>query len=155
MEKVQIPMEELMPILQLQMEKGGSAVLPVTGTSMLPMLRNGIDSVVITPVSRPLRKGDIPLYKRDNGSYVLHRIVGLQDDTFLCCGDNQWLKEKVAKEQVVAVVGAYFREGTRRSLSSLSYRLYVPVWNLLRPLRRFWADTRSFLHPIKKKTTGR
>ena len=74
MEKVQIPMEELMPILQLQMENGGSAVLPITGTSMMPMLRNGIDSVVIIPVSRPLKKGDIPLYKRDNGKYVVHRI---------------------------------------------------------------------------------
>ena len=154
MEKVKIPMEELVPLLQLQMEKGGSAVLPITGTSMLPMLRNDIDSVVITPVTRPLKKGDIPLYKRENGSFVLHRIVGFREDAYLCCGDNQWLKETVKKEQVIAVVCAYFRAGTRRSLNSLSYRLYVPIWSFLRPLRRFLADIRSFLRPLKRKITG-
>ena len=151
MEKVQIPMEELMPVLQMQMEHGGSAVLPITGTSMMPMLRNGIDSVVITPVSRPLKKGDIPLYKRDNGKYVVHRIVGFKEDGYLCCGDNQWLKEKVAKEQVIAVVSHYFRAGNRRSLKYLPYRLYFPLWHFLRPIRRFWADARSFLRPLKRK----
>ena len=42
-----VPMEELVPLLQLQMETGGSARLIVTGYSMMPMLHHRKDSVVL------------------------------------------------------------------------------------------------------------
>ena len=83
MKKVAIPMEELMPLLQLQMEASGSAVLTVTGWSMLPMLHQGRDTVTLSPLPEKLKKYDLPLYQRENGQYVLHRI-GKVGDTYTC-----------------------------------------------------------------------
>ena len=43
---------------------------------MLPMLREGKDSVVLSKISEPLRKYDVVLYQRRNGQYVLIRAAG-------------------------------------------------------------------------------
>ena len=44
------------------------------GDSMYPTIQPR-DLLVIEAVSGPLKVGDVPLYKRDSGQYVLHRIV--------------------------------------------------------------------------------
>ena len=57
MKRIAVPMEELMPLLQLQMEASGSAKLTVTGWSMMPMLHNRRDSVEICPVDGAAGEG--------------------------------------------------------------------------------------------------
>ena len=41
---------------------GGEFKMISRGTSMLPMLRDGIDTVVIVKANAPLKTGDVPLY---------------------------------------------------------------------------------------------
>lgn len=135
----QMSMEDLMPLLREQLN-GGTARLGITGTSMRPMLRNGKDSVLLRSAQAP-KKGDILLYHRQNGRYVLHRIVSIEENTYLCCGDNQWRKEKVTPEQIDALVCGYYRDEKKRNLDSFCYRFYV---NLL-PLRRLYCRLRDFL----------
>ena len=45
------------------------------GDSMMPLIKQGRDLLVIEKTAGKLKKYDIPLYKRDNGQYVLHRIL--------------------------------------------------------------------------------
>ena len=47
--------------------------LLISGNSMSPFLVHGRDTVYLTKVNRPLRKGDIVLYQRKGGAYILHR----------------------------------------------------------------------------------
>lgn len=63
------PMEEIVPLIEEALSAGQSVRLSPTGISMLPMLRQGIDSVVLSPVPETLRKYDLPLYRRENGKY--------------------------------------------------------------------------------------
>ena len=52
----------------------GQLVYTNVGDSMYPLIKPR-DLLVIKKVTAPLKKNDIPLYKRDSGQYVLHRIV--------------------------------------------------------------------------------
>ena len=93
METVKIPMEELAEVIKVQLEQGGRAELIVTGSSMHPLFHNRRDKVILTP--RAVKRPDIILYRRDNGAYVLHRIVREKNGSFIVTGDNQWQLEDV------------------------------------------------------------
>lgn len=137
MEVRRIPMEQLGPLLEEQLDYG-SARLPVTGSSMLPMLREGRDMVRLVKAEGTLRRGEVILYRRESGQYVLHRLIRMEDaDICLCCGDNQWQRELVPRERVIARVEGFFRAGTwidtRRHKG---YLCYQHVWTALFPVRR-------------------
>ena len=78
-----------MPLLEEKLSEGGSVELPITGTSMLPLLVQGRDRVIISKADKQLKKYDLPLYKRDDGAFVLHRVVAACGGTYTMCGDNQ------------------------------------------------------------------
>ena len=50
-------------------------VITPKGTSMLPLLRQGIDTIKVIKPTSPFKKYDVILFKRKDGSYVLHRII--------------------------------------------------------------------------------
>ena len=126
-----------MPVLMLQLQKGGKASLRVTGSSMFPMLQHLRDSVVLEPLGTPLKGGDLILYRRREGAYVLHRIVRCcADGTYICCGDNQWEKEQVAQDQVIARVCSFIRKGRTHLVNAGAYRFYVWFWVHTFPVRR-------------------
>ena len=105
---------------------------------MLPMLRQGIDSVVLSPVPETLEKYDLPLYQRDDGKYILHRIVEV-GQTYTCIGDNQFDYEAgVRHDQIIAVVTAFTRGQRMHSVNEIPYRLYCRVWHHSRGIRHFW-----------------
>ena len=62
--------------IRIVLDSGGEFTVYPKGTSMLPLIRQGRDSVTLAKPSAPLKRGDIAFYLRDNGQYVLHRVVG-------------------------------------------------------------------------------
>ena len=131
-------MEELMPLIQESLMAGKSVRFFPHGISMLPMLRQGIDSVVISPLPETLKKYDLPLYRRDDGAYVLHRIVET-GETFTCMGDNQFTRESgVRRDQMIALVTAFYRGEKYHSVEETGYRLYCRFRHYSRPLRHFY-----------------
>ena len=118
---------------------------------MLPMLRQGVDSVRLSPIICPLKKYDIPLYQRDDGKYVLHRIVGA-GPLYTCMGDNQFRPELgLRPEQMIGVVTAFYRGEREIPVTALSYRLYCRFWHRSRPLRHFWRRGMSWLRRHLKR----
>lgn len=149
MQQRSIPMEALAELLSLQLAHGGQAPLTVTGSSMLPMLREGRDTVYLSCLSDPLKKGDLILYRRDSGSYILHRIVAVPSDTeLICCGDNQWQPERIGKAQVLGVVSGFSRNGKHYDTSHGLYRLYVRLWVGIFPVRRYMFALRRKLKKL-------
>ena len=70
-------------------EKDGKLIYTNRGDSMMPLIKEGRDLIIIEkPVGR-LKKYDVPLYKRDSGQYVLHRVLKVRDDDYVICGDNR------------------------------------------------------------------
>lgn len=129
-------LEQLMPLIREQLAAGKSVRFSPRGISMLPMLRQGRDKVVLSPVRGRLKKYDLPLYQRDSGQYVLHRIVGV-GETYTCIGDNQYaLEHGIRQDQLIAVVTAFTRDDREIPVTDLGYRVYCRVWHWLRPVKR-------------------
>ena len=143
-------LEALMPLIRERLAEGQSVNFLPRGTSMLPMLRQGVDSVELSPLSGPLKKYDLPLYQRDNGQYVLHRITETGEN-YTCIGDNQFEFEYgVRRDQMIALVTAFTRDGKRIEVTDPGYRLYCRFWCASRPVRHMWKRVRAYLGCIKR-----
>lgn len=130
-------MDDLIPLFRERLAAGQTVRFSPMGVSMLPMLREGRDSVVLSPVPERLRKYDLPLYRRDNGAYVLHRVTAV-GETYTCIGDNQFVCEPgIRHDQIIAVVTQFRRKGREHSVMEPGYRLYCILWHHSRPIRHF------------------
>ncbi len=130
--------EELMPLIRERIAAGENVRFSPRGVSMLPMLRQGVDSVVLSPLPEKLKKYDLPFYQRENGQFVLHRIVAV-GEKYTCIGDNQFQPEPgLDHGQMIGVVTAFTRGGREHSVDELGYRVYCRFWHYSRPVRRFW-----------------
>lgn len=133
-----IDLDSLMPIITEQLAGGNSVTFSPRGVSMLPMLHQGRDTVTLSPIVDKLKKYDLPLYRRDNGKYVLHRIVSVKDG-ITCVGDNQFALERGLREdQMIAIVTSFTRDGREISVESAWYKLYCRFWHFTRPVRRIF-----------------
>ena len=115
--------------------------LQITGNSMTPFLAPGRDSVMLSKPKRPLRTGDMVLYQRDGGAYVLHRIIRReQDGTFSIIGDGQdQIETGIRADQIFAVVQYAVRKGKRQAPGCFWWDFFSHVWIHLIPLRaRLW-----------------
>ena len=138
--------EYLDQVCAMLQEGQKSAAVPVAGTSMAPFLRPG-DTVYLDLPERPLKKGDIVLFTRADGRYILHRICKCLPDGFLLLGDNQTQPEPVPAQRVRAIATGALRGGKPVKPGSLLWWFYGHVWLWLTPLRPKIA---GLLHRVKK-----
>ena len=87
----------------------------------------------------------LPLYRRKDGSYVLHRVVNFgSDGSYTMCGDNQFSVEKgITDDDVIGVVTAFYRKGKPYTVDSMKYRAYLEFMFYSKPLRKVIASTVS------------
>lgn len=121
-------LEEALPLIEATIAAGAAFHFYQRGTSMLPMLREGIDSVsIVSPDVRKPDIGEVILYRRKSGSFILHRIVKKdKDGSFVCCGDNQTVLEHgVAFESVIGVLDGYYKGENWIPADDHEYQKYV------------------------------
>ena len=143
-------MAELSPLMLGLIESGTDVSIVVTGNSMRPLWHSRRDTVVLTgcdPLS--LKKGQIPLYLRENGQFVLHRIVKVHNDCYDMAGDHQTeIERAVPKQKVLCVVKAYTRNGKFHTCDDLGFRLYSFLWRIALPFRGAVFAVYRFLRNI-------
>lgn len=121
-----IPLIKLAPIIEEKLRAGGSVTLEITGQSMLPLLVQGRDSISLVRCDEKLKKYDLPLYRRADGSFVLHRVIGVRRGGYVMCGDNQYEKEyPVTDDQIIGVVSSILRDGKHICVGDVEYIKYV------------------------------
>ncbi|MBQ8540905.1 MAG: S24/S26 family peptidase [Clostridia bacterium] len=128
-----IKFETVRPLIDEAFEKGESFSFEPNGVSMLPFIKGGKTTVTIEKYKGGAQKYDIVFYTREDGKYVMHRIVKIYPDAFGVCGDNQWWVEKVNDEQIFAIVT---KVDGKKSMGSFLY------------LRTLWL--RRFIIHVKK-----
>ena len=89
-------------------EINGILTIYPKGNSMLPTLREGIDSVELSPVGE-LTVNHIYFYKRSDGRYVLHRLLKIKNGVYIFSGDNQLVYERVKQDQILACVSQVYK----------------------------------------------
>ena len=117
---------------QMVLAEGRGVVFTPKGNSMLPFIRSGRDSVVLSPLARPLEIGDIILVKID-ARYFLHRVYDLHGNEVTLMGDgNLHEKEHCLTSDVIGIVTEIRKENGKIILPGKG-----TFWRLVRPLRRY------------------
>lgn len=110
--------------LEEQLKTNGKIIYHVIGDSMAPLLKQGRDVAVIVsvPEGKRLGKYDVPLYKRESGQYVLHRIIKVRKRDYVTCGDNRYVAEAgVTDKQIIGVLDGVIRDGELISVKDERY----------------------------------
>ena len=152
MENKQIPLLELWPIMKEQIDSGKTVVFSPKGTSMLPLIRQNIDRIVLTKAPKSLKKYDLPLYLRENGQFVLHRVVGTDKNGYIMCGDNQFEREYgIQNGQILAIACGIYRGDEYISFDEKRYVNYCKKQVLKRRIYGIYLRLRRFAGRIKHK----
>lgn len=118
-----------------ELKEKGTLIYTNVGTSMRPLIRQGKDVMIIKrpeewdECKRKLKKMDVPLYKRDSGQYVLHRVVKVTEEGYVLRGDNTYSNEYgITDKHILGVLTGVIRNGKEVSVNSLGYRVYSYIW---------------------------
>ncbi len=124
-----VSMADMYPVIKEVIENGGEVSIIATGDSMMPMLTDGRDSIVLTQRTGKLKKYDLPFYRRKNGVFVVHRVVKIVNGEYILCGDNQFSLEKdITDKEVIAMVKSFTRNNKTYTVESKKYKLYCIFW---------------------------
>lgn len=122
--------------------------LVITGNSMSPFLVHGRDTVYLSRLTRPVRRGDMLLYQRRGGSYVLHRVYKAAPESLTMIGDAQTVLEPgIRREQVIAIVTRVERKGKQLGPGSFWWDFFEKIWIRIIPLRRTAQRLYSWVKP--------
>lgn len=134
------------------LDRFGQMVYSIRGGSMRPFLYSDWDAVLIRAKgTQRCNKYDAVLYRRDNGQYVLHRIVEVCPDSYVLQGDNCLQREPgIREDQILGVLTGVIRKGITRDVSRPCYRTAVRIWCALRPVH-LMAFGRNIWGSIKKR----
>lgn len=135
-----------------EIEKHGKLVYTQVGDSMMPMLHQRKDLLIIEKPQGRLKKYDIPLYKRDSGQYVLHRILKVRPDDYVICGDNRWRREYgITDRHIIGVLTGFVHNGRTISVTDKKYLGYVHLWCDFFYLRAAILWARALPRRIRRK----
>ena len=117
---------------------GRSITYFTVGSSMQPLLFERQTHVMLSPIKDGVKKYDIVLYIRADGTYVLHRCIKVKDGYCIIRGDNTYYLEHVKNETMIGVVTHIYRKGKMIDVKkSKAYRFYSVLWTNTYGLRHF------------------
>ena len=120
------------------MEDENITALPlvISGNSMSPFLVHGRDTVYLSRLDRPAKRGDVLLYKRDSGAYILHRVYKADKDSYTMVGDAQTqLEQDIRPDQIIAIMTSALRKGKLQKKGSFWWEFFEKLWIRIIPLR--------------------
>ena len=144
---------EAMSEILRSLPAGEEFLLQVTGWSMMPLLFHGRSTVTLVRERAYVpKKGDIVLFRRLDGAFVLHRVCKVEPSGLLIInGDAQSWTERILPVQVVAKVTRFYRRKREVSVESRGYRAYCALWCPLRFLHPLGAKAVYFRYRIPEK----
>ena len=122
----------------------GVLTYTIRGRSMMPLLKEDRDVVIIQAQQNDFEIGDVVLFQRDNGQYVLHRISKIDPAGYEIIGDNCLYGEFVRADQLLGRMIRMVRGGKEVDLNDPAYRFYLR----LLPLQHFGLKIKNKLRKI-------
>lgn len=129
--------DEWIPVMLEMLKQGKRMRISPHGYSMYPFLRSDQDEVILSCITKPLKRGDVVLYRRDNALYVLHRIHHIDQQGYYMVGDSQSeIEGPLREDQLLAIMVAFIRGNKTTYVTSRRYRIMACVWLNIRVVRR-------------------
>ncbi len=138
-------------------ENGVLAFVP-GGNSMWPTLKNRKQSVIVVKKEGKLNKYDVALYLRQNGTFVLHRVIEPTEYGYVMCGDSQVTLEKVNEDQVFGVMQGFYRGDRYIECSDEDYKQEVIAWygdTVKRQRKLKWFYRRQWILNLPKRVINK
>lgn len=123
----------------------GEIVVPLRGTSMLPLLDEKRHNLVLSADFGELTEGDIVLF-RHNGNHLLHRIRRIDGERITTQGDAVPHTESCTRDDVIAVLVKITDRRTGEETDCRSAE-----WRRLSRRTLFWKNLKRKI----KKTIGK
>lgn len=127
----------LIPELARLLAEGKEVRFTPSGVSMRPFIEGDQDSVILKALTRPPRRGDILLAQTQTlcgqTTYVLHRLIRIENDTYVLQGDGNLAGEE--RCALGDIIGRVARIETPKGHRKLLTR--GRVWYALRPVRKW------------------
>ena len=136
---------------QAVLEKNGTLSFVPNGVSMWPFIKNRSQTVIIESVTTPPVKYDVVFFKRQDGSYVLHRIIEDLGDHYLVKGDSLFCVEPVKKEQIIGIMTGFYKGRKYIPATDKKYLSKVDKWYKNRAWTRFRIKNFNFWQRVKNK----
>ena len=141
--------QKIYSIKEILHEKG-VYIGPTVGISMLPMLKERRDTIVVKAKTQRLKPLDVALYCV-NDTYVLHRVISVKNDGYLIRGDNCYSNEFVLEEQVLGVLTEFFHKDVHYFCTDEKYLRYAKKRVKYHKIRRFFVVLKSKFVALGKK----
>ena len=132
------------------LEETGVYVGPTVGVSMLPMLKNRRDSIIVSKKTERLKPLDVALYRRGN-DYVLHRVLKPVDGAYIIRGDNCYSDEYILEEQVIGVLTEFYRKDKHYYCTDEKYLRYAMRRVNNYPIRRVFFKIKAKAYAIARR----
>lgn len=135
-----------------QLAIGRQAAFVVTGMSMWPFLCHGRDQVIVNKVDKnTLKKGDIILFRRQDGKYILHRITCINGSKIQTTGDgNYYHDDWIEYMNIIAKVEKVIHNNKEINCQQFHWRFLSHLWMFLFPIRKVMFKTWFHLRPYIK-----
>lgn len=148
-----IDTQEYMEMIRALLEDGQEVSMIVTGNSMRPFLKHGRDKICMKKTDRKLRKGDIVFYRRENGQYVMHRILKCGDQSYTLLGDGQIVPESgIRQEQIFARITKVQVRGKWIGPENFRWRFFEHIWIRFCGIRKLGFSFSSKVQNLKKSS---
>lgn len=111
--------------------------IPLHGVSMQPLVRKDRDLVTVAPMTRSIQKGDVVLFHRADGAWVVHRVLSCEKEKVQTLGDGCLCPDApIHKNEVYGLIIKVERGSHCFSIDKKFWRQLGIVWMELLPLRR-------------------
>ena len=137
MKTISVQNDLLIPEIVRLIEDGTAVTFTPKGSSMLPFIRGGKDSVELkSPEGAGV--GDIVLARVGQSAYVIHRIIRIEGKKVTLMGDGNIAgKEHCRREDILALATKIIRDGKETDCRSYKHQTASAIWKLMLPARRY------------------
>lgn len=152
-----LDMGDIIDSVASDIQSGASVTLTGYGTSMKPLIAQGVDKIVLKkrPCDKKIKVGEIYLYRRLNGKYAIHRVYKRNKASVCMVGDSQlMLEDGIPNGNLIAKVVQIIKPDRIIQTEKTSFLLYYTVRMRYRQYchRYKWlGDIHKIFRKVKRK----
>ena len=133
-------------------ESNGFYIASPIGISMLPLVREGLDTIKLVKPNGRVKKYDCILYKRKDGKYIFHRVLKVRKNSYDLCGDNQvFIEHNVTDDMIIGVMEGIYKGEKYIEVTDPKYLDYVKKRVRSRKYRKIAYCFSALIRKLKRK----
>lgn len=131
---------EYLAIAEEELRQGKSVEIQAHGASMYPFIHGADDVVEVVPLppGEPLKVWRAYMFMH-KGQYIIHRLIGIDGETYRMLGDgNLRIEERVKRDSIIGLLkNIRCSDGKIIDATTSRWMMAGKMWHRMLPLRRY------------------